>query len=235
MRKPARALLYFVLPAVLGIAACSDAVTGPTPVTEPASQLIQNSEPADANLLGGLLGGIGDLLGGVVNIVFNLVSYLGSFLVPPVERSTSLAYDVTWSFYAGPNGATSSNSTVGLSITVPQGALSSYQRITVTALKGSAVAYRFQPHGLVFAKPIIMTQNLRGTSADGIMPALSAGYFASDRVEFTADGSAKVSELLNAVAIPGTSKVAFPVKHFSGYIVASGRASDLAEGEPEGR
>lgn len=235
MRKPVRALLYFVLPAAFGVAACSD--SGPTSITAPVSTapVSQNAQPTASHLLGGLLGGDDGLLDGLLGIVFDLVSRLGSFLVPPVVRSVELAADVTWSFYAGPNGATSSNSYVGLTIAIPRGALASTQRITVTALKGRPVAYKFEPHGLVFARPVILTQNLRGTSANALLQnPLSAGYFATDRVELS-DGLASVSELLSAVVLPGTSKVAFPIKHFSGYIVASGRAQSLAEGEPEGR
>src|SRR5919198_3427989 len=55
------------------------------------------------------------LLGGLLNTVGSLVN----IVVTLVERPTALSSDVTWSFYAGPLGATSSNRTTGLSIAIP--------------------------------------------------------------------------------------------------------------------
>ncbi len=173
---------------------------------------VQEAPAASENLLGGLLGAVTGLL------------------VPPVKRTTPLADDVTWSFTAGPGGAVSSNSSVGLTISIPAGALSTTQTIIVTALEGSAVAYKFEPHGLVFGRNVTLTQNLRGTSAGGLLslPILSGAYFATDRLEFSGD-LAVVTEILPAVGSLLTKTVSFPIKHFSGYLLASGRA-DLGGG-----
>ncbi|HEU4996257.1 MAG TPA: hypothetical protein VFT29_15680 [Gemmatimonadaceae bacterium] len=177
---------------------------------------ISQGPAASENLVGGLVGG---LLGTVTGL-----------LVPPVNRTTPLADDVTWSFVAGPGGAVSSNAAVGLTISIPAGALSSTQTITVTALEGSPVAYKFEPHGLVFAKDVKLTQNLRGTTAGGLLslPLISGAYFATDRLELQ-NGLAVVTEILPAVSDLLTKTVTFPIKHFSGYIAASGRG-DAGEG-----
>ena len=170
--------------------------------------------PPEAALLGGLLGG--GLLGGVT-----------SLLIPPVERTTPLAQDITWSFTVGPAGASSSNSASGLKISVPSNAVSTSTTITVTALAGAPVAYRFEPHGLVFARKVTLTQNLRGTTADGLLSStlLSGAYFATDELELGADGLADVTEIIPASINLLTRKASFPIEHFSGYILASGRGS----------
>ena len=191
--------------------ACSDS-TGPA--TLPLSAAPDASHQA---LLGGLIG--------------TVTQTLANLLVPPVTRTTPLETDVTWSFSAGPSGAASFNAGVGLSIVFPPNALATNQTITVTALKGSPVAYKFEPHGLVFARKVVLTQDLRGTSAGGLLgsllsaSSLQGAYFATDRLETTSGGLAKVSELLPALSSALTQTVTFGIEHFSGYIVASGRSS----------
>lgn len=194
--------------------ACSDS-TGPA--TAPLSSAPEASQQA---LLGGLIG--------------TLTQTLANLLVPPVTRNAPLANDVSWSFTAGPAGAASSNADVGLTIVFPPNAVATNQVITVTALKGSAVAYKFEPHGLVFAKKVVLTQDLRGTSGGGLLSgilggllstsALQGAYFATDRLETTSGGLAKVNELVPALSSALTQTVSFGVEHFSGYIVASGRS-----------
>lgn len=159
------------------------------------------------------------LLGGLTNT-------LTSLLVQPVQRTTPLASDVTWSFVAGPGGATSTNSAVGLTVAIPSGALGSQQTITVTALAGAPIAYKFEPHGLIFAKKAYLTQSLSGTNASLLNLTLSGAYFATDNLQLNDAGLASVTEILSALTNPFTNTVTFGIQHFSGYIVASGRSSD---------
>ena len=221
MSKRVSAFLGLAVAIVFVGAACSDAGRSLAP-TAPAA-LQQTKSPAVAN---GLLGG---LLDGVVGV-------LKTLLVPPVRRNTQLADDVTWSFTAGPNGAVSSNNGVGLTIVIPPYALSSTRTITVTALKGYPVAYKFEPHGLVFNRKVSLTQDLRSTNAGGLLglggllggvlgggSSLQGAYFSTDRLEMSGD-LAKVNELLPGITLSNT--VTFPIQHFSGYIVASGRDGD---------
>lgn len=161
-------------------------------------------------------------------LLSGLLSDATSLLIPPVDRTTPLAEDISWSFTVGPAGAVSSNSGTGLTIAVPANAVSSSITITVTALAGAPVAYRFEPHGLVFARKVTLTQDLRGTTAENLLSStvLSGAYFATDELELDADGLANVTEIIPASINLLTHTASFPIEHFSGYIYASGRGSE---------
>ena|SRR5437867_957644 len=204
MRKRRSRLLTGVVAAVLLATACSDA--GQPFATAPALQ----KTDASGNLLGGLVGGV--------------VSSLTNLLFPPVKRTTPLAEDVVWSFTAGPGGATSSNSAVGLKIVIPSGALATTQTITVTALAGAPIAYRFEPH-LEFAKTVTLTQSLKGTTA-GLLTVMSGGHFDGDVPDYTSDGLVSLTELVPALNNLLSNSTSFGVKHFSGWILVSGCKDD---------
>jgi hypothetical protein len=154
-----------------------------------------------------------------------LLGSLTKHLIPPFQRKQPLPNDVSWSFYAGPGGATSSNSATGLTVRIPYGALSTSQLITVTAPAGSAVAYSFSPH-LTFNKSVVLTQDLRVTNAGLLSLLLSGAHFAEDDLVINSDGLALVDEIVSALVNPLTRTVSFGVGHFSGWIVASGKSSD---------
>jgi hypothetical protein len=138
--------------------------------------------------------------------------------VTSLKRTTPLATSVSASAYVGPLGGVISVPGTGLTVVIPALALSSKQLITITALPGSDVAYEFAPHGLKFPVPLIATQKLNNTDAGtGLLDPklLFAGYFA-DQTQPNV-----VTELLNVSISAGTA--VFPIWHFSGYIVASGR------------
>jgi len=153
-----------------------------------------------------------------------LLKTVTGLLVAPVQRKQPLANDVVWSFDAGPGGATSRNTAVGVTITIPAGALSSTEHITVTALAGSAVAYGFSPH-LEFDKPVRITQDLRVTTSGLLNLLLSGAHFTGDELNINRNGLALVDELVGALVNPLNQTVTFNVNHFSGWIVASGRSS----------
>lgn len=165
----------------------------------------------------------------------NLLGGLTGLLIAPVKRTTPLANDVVWSFYAGPNGGYTSNSSVGLTVSVPPGALESNVKITVTALKGAPVAYRFEPH-LEFGRKVYITQNLKGTSA-GLLSGLQlkGAHFPGDVPQYTSSGMAIVDEVVPGILqnILGglfgtlTRTLTFGVEHFTGWIVASGNESAM--------
>lgn len=201
MTKHRNLVLGGLMAATWLVVSCAD------PVGPGASAVVRTAVQPDA------------LLSGLINTATSL-------LIAPVERKSALAADVSWSFDAGPGGASSHNSAVGVTIEIPAGALSSTQHITVTALAGSAVAYGFSPH-LEFARPVHITQDLRVTKLDGLLtlPLLSGAHFDGDVLSLTSDGLALVDEIVGALANPLTRSVRFDVSHFSGWIVASGRAS----------
>ena len=110
----------------------------------------------------------------------------------------------------------------GVTVVVPRGALAQTTTITMTARAGSLVAYDFAPHGITFAKPLVFSQQLRGTNASLLTaPLLQLGYY-SDPSLLTKTGGL-VSQLLGGTLNTLTWTFTAPIPHFSGYIVTCGR------------
>ena len=156
-----------------------------------------------------------------------------------VTRNTPLIAPVTASATVGLLGAQINMPSVGLKVVIPPLAARMGTKITVKALPGNQVAYEFQPHGIRFLVPLIVTQNLNNTSAansGGLLNSLLsggifAGYFRSTSDLNQGAGTALVSELLG-VALNLSSKTAtFPVFHFSGYLVATGDYSSFGDSQ----
>jgi hypothetical protein len=142
-----------------------------------------------------------------------------------VTRSTPLATSLSASATIGAFGGTLSLPGAGLTVVVPPFAVTSPTNITITALAGNQVAYQFEPHGTQFFVPLVVTQNLNGTSASsgGLLPQpLVAGYWNSLSDLNQLNGTALVSELLSTSVSLLTRTATFSIFHFSGYLVASG-------------
>lgn len=174
--------------------------------------------PASGSLLG--------LVGGVVNTV-------DAILLPAVHRGNALAADVSVSQTIGSSGGTISIPQAGMTITFAPGAVSAPTTITATANAGGYYAYTFQPHGIQFNAPVVITQDMRYAQTTGLLGGLlsvQGGYMAdgiSDLNQST--GTVSVSEQLPAVTTYQTdaSGTTYPVttytvKHFSGYILTGG-------------
>jgi len=142
--------------------------------------------------------------------------------VYPLQRSTPLANNVSASTIVGVLGGNVSIPAAGLNVVIPPLAVAPGTRITVTALAGANVAYEFEPHGIKFAVPLVATQSLRGTQAQSgglINPSsLFVGYFPD------ATNQTLVSELLNLNVNVLNETSVLTIWHFSGYIIATGRA-----------
>ena len=175
--------------------------------TAPAERSVPQARPS-----GDLLGDLGSTLG--------LISAKG------LQRRTPLAADITVVKTIGREGGTLAIPEAGVTVTVPYGALASPTQITMTARKGTLVAYDFAPHGVTFEKPLVFTQRLSGTDATLLgAPFLRLGYYAD--AGLLGETTALVSELLGgAVNLLGWTFTA-PIKHFSGYIVTCGRSDDI--------
>jgi hypothetical protein len=146
--------------------------------------------------------------------------------VNAVTRNTPLAQSVSTSRTIGLFGGTLSIPSAGISVVVPPLALTKSTLITVTAVAGNQVAYEFEPHGITFGVPLIVTQSLVGTSAQGtLLQMLYAGYFHQLSDLNLLNGTAVVTELLNTSVGVGGLTTVFPVFHFSGYLVATGLQS----------
>ena len=202
MSKSGRILIGLTVASSIFAAACSD--TSHPLATAPDRAVPIAAESAKLGILNGLLG----------------------VLVAPVKRTTPLANDVSWTFSAGPNGGYTSNAALGITVNIPAGALDNNVVITVTALKGAPIAYRFSPH-LEFEKTVSISQSLKGTNAGLLTSLLVKGaHFPGDAPDYTDSGLAIVDEVVPAVlsGLFGTLNrtATFGVGHFSGWLVASG-------------
>jgi len=127
----------------------------------------------------------------------------------------------------GPLGGRLSVPGAGLTVVVPPLALSKTTTITVTALAGNLVAYEFAPSGTKFLVPLVATQDLRNTNTSGLNVSLfSAGYFKSTSDINFVTVTASVGELLSVNVSLLNLTATFTIPHFSGYLVATGRADE---------
>jgi hypothetical protein len=196
MRLRFLSTLTLAVAASLTISACAtDNSTAPSVKTPPPA--------ASSSLLGGLLG----------------APSTPAKTRTPVLRINPLPTSLTTSAKIGILGGSLSIPGAGITVVVPPLALLSPTTITVNALAGSNVAYEFSPHGLKFALPLIVTQDLKVTRAtpELLSLGLSLGYFPD------ASHVTSVTELLSVnVDLLGLTAVS-TVWHFSGYILISGR------------
>jgi hypothetical protein len=139
-----------------------------------------------------------------------------------ISRDTTIGRSVSTRIVVGPAGG-SYTLPGGLRVTAPAGLFDTATTLTVTALPGRLVAYEFQPHGLVFRKPLVLQQELRGTNwASRASATLQVGYFESAADVSVTDGRARIREFLPVVLDPQAPRVQFEVHHFSGYMVTWG-------------
>jgi len=144
-----------------------------------------------------------------------------------LTRSKALANDVSYSAEIGGNGGRIDIPEAGFSVIIPNGAFPGEKPIkfTVTAVAGSAVAYRFSPHGMKFTKPLNATQDLSVTTYSSTTGDLESGYFATDTDLNTKTNSANVSEVFPGnVQTNGGPKMHYSIPHFSGYVIVTGRS-----------
>jgi hypothetical protein len=147
-----------------------------------------------------------------------------------VTRDTPLAAAQTASASVGIWGGYIALPGAGLSVYIPPFALSSTTLITVTAVAGNQVAYEFGPHGTQFRVPVLVSQQLQGTSAwnGGVLPSrLLAGYFQNVTDLDQLNATATVSELLSTSISAVTGRVTFGITHFSGYLIATGETGEV--------
>ena len=203
------ARLSAALGVVVTLAACSDAPSAPATPSAKLSPVVLSRSKGGAGITG------------------------------TVGRTTPLAQAITATFAIDPRrkGRVELRD-AGLEIDIPEGAVSSPVTISVTALAGNVVAYEFQPHGLVFRRPLRVRQDLRaidlGTFLGGFDLSkvdakklrdldLEIAYFASVGDLDVAQGTARVSEFLASNFDFSGHRVEFDIEHFSGYMVSWGR------------
>lgn len=157
-------------------------------------------------------------------------------VVKALERTTTLNKDVTRSAVIGKGGGSFGIEELGLSVSVPTGALDRDVTFTVTAKAGTIIAYEFGPAGSVFKLPLKVKQDLKYTTWYKVeLPeAMEGAYFADDSQLDQKTGEATVNEFVKTTLtksedkktkVTTYSKVEMDVNHFSGYIIATGRNS----------
>ncbi len=111
----------------------------------------------------------------------------------------------------------------GFTITFPRGAVSEPVTVRATALAGSNVAYRLEPHGLVFAREPVIEQDLGLTELLGRLLSLSLeGGYVPDESQLAA-GTAVVTETQPAQLDLLRLRMRFNIRHFSAYVASSAR------------
>jgi hypothetical protein len=144
-----------------------------------------------------------------------------------LKRTEDLPGALSATGVIGPNGGQLRIHKAGIRVDFPRGAVDTETRITVTAVPGRVVAYRFEPHGLVFAQPVTVTQSLRGTAAwrnPSLAAELQGSYFERLFVD-TSHSFAKSSERRPGKLKEFGRALEFTIEHFSGYMVSTGKAS----------
>lgn len=181
--------------AMLAIAACSS----DSPSAPPSARAIA-TDSASRNLLGDLLG------------------RPTSAKIIPLLRTSPLAQDVVVSKTIGLLGGTITIPQAGLTLVVPPLAVNQSTNFRITARKGSYVAYDMEPHGTRFALPLVATQSLLQTNAQGVLNLnLSLGYYEdASRITTISELFGVQLDLLRLTAVS-------TIPHFSGYIWATGR------------
>ena len=139
-----------------------------------------------------------------------------------LQRVDSVADTVTTVLHVDGNGG-KYRVAGGLLIDVPAATFRDPITLTVKTLPGRAVAYEFAPHGITFKKPLVMHQDLRGTKWEAHASQLEAGYFASTSDLSASMTKAQIREFLRTQVDTKGQKAIFPVSHFSGYLMSTGR------------
>jgi hypothetical protein len=131
----------------------------------------------------------------------------------------------------GPKGGRLAIERAGVTIEFARGAVTAPTRITVTALRGQNVAYRFEPHGITFKAPVVIQQSLRHTRAwknEALAAALQGSYFERLLVDKT-ETFARSLERRPGKLKSSLKLLEFTIEHFSGYIVSVGKSGTEAD------
>lgn len=143
-----------------------------------------------------------------------------------LKRTEALPSGLSASGVIGPKGGHLQIGRAGLQVEFAPGAVAERTHITVTAVAGDVIAYRFQPHGLVFRAPVTIRQSLRNTAAwqnPAVAAELQGSYFERLLVDRTRTWS-RSDERRPARLVDSARFLEFPIEHFSGYQVSLGKA-----------
>jgi hypothetical protein len=142
---------------------------------------------------------------------------LSGVLTSVVQRLVPLRQNYVATATIGRAGGTIRIPEAGFTLTVPAGALSSPVTMRATALAGTSVAYRLEPHGLVFQQEPTIAQDLSltGVVSQLLSIRLAGGYFADEST--LTGGTVLVTEERPATVDLLRLRMTFNIRHFSGY------------------
>jgi hypothetical protein len=206
-----------------------------SPIEPIAAPAMAAPTKAQDGLIGDLLGLVTGLLGTIIRVI-SFQSDPNGIPVTAIHWAPTHVNQVrTVSGTIGYNGGSLAIGGSDFTIAFPKGALTTSTWITITSDASGYVSYDMQPHGLRFAKPVIVTQRLDHTAVYGTPLALKAAcaYFAKDLLD--------LSGILKALEIETTTIYSAPtngqqngqyqlvpevetwqLNHFSHYMLASG-------------
>jgi hypothetical protein len=201
----------------------------------PTAPQISAPTQAQDGLISGVLGGVVGVVGDLADLVLGPVLKVIDFQTDPngievraVKWAKSHSKQVrSVSGTIGFDGGTLQLPTSDFAITFPKGALVVPTAITITSDESGYVSYDMKPHGLTFARPVIVTQGLRNTAVYDTPTALDSfgAYFPKTPKKL--DGILKALEI-EKTTIYGDPKGKRPevqtweLNHFSRYMLASG-------------
>lgn len=187
------------------------------------------SAPATAQdgLISGVLGVVTNLLGTVIRVVEFVYDPNGIPVYAVKWSGTHTNQTRTVSGYVGVSGGTLVIPASDFTITFPAGALSTTTLISITSDNSGYVSYDMKPHGIKFAKPVIVTQRLQNTAVYKTPTALNSfgAYLATDPLSLS--GLLKALEIERTTIFSGTTAgqaevQTWELRHFSRYMLASG-------------
>ncbi|HEX5871075.1 MAG TPA: hypothetical protein VFY65_11690 [Longimicrobium sp.] len=145
-------------------------------------------------------------------------------VIDVLQRSEPLLHNFAATALIGRGGGTIRIPEAGFSITFPPNSVREPTTVSVTALEGSAVAYTFEPHGLVFNRTPVITQELRGTEAfrDPLLVLGLEGVYFPDET-YLSGLTAIIRETRPTLVDLLGWRMRFDVQHFSGYSVSTRR------------
>jgi hypothetical protein len=196
--------------------------------TAPTAPIAAPTQAAD--------GLIGDLLGIVVNLLGTIIKVIGFQSDPNGIPVTAIKWAPTHvnqtrsvSASIGYGGGTLAIPGSDFTITFPKGALSQSTWITITSDGSGYVSYDMKPHGLRFAKPVLVTQRLTNTTVYKTAAALNAAcaYFSTDPLNLSGILKALEIETTTIYSAPNSGSLVpeietWQLNHFSRYMLASG-------------
>jgi len=192
----------------------------------PTAPIVAPTQAQDG-LLSGLVGIVTNLLGSVLKVIVGVVDPNGIEVRAARWAPTHVNQVRSASATIGVNGGTISIPGSDFTITFPYGALAAPTAITIISDGSGYVSYDMRPHGITFAKPVIVTQRLRNTSVYGTSDAWKAvgAYFPKDPLDLS--GILKALETTTTTIFSGGSGSqpeveTWQLRHFSRYMLASG-------------